>query len=1551
MDFSPRFTAALSPARGLASRVASPLPFFGSRPGTEPPRSFAQVVASQPPSLPRSYAEVVASQPPPPPPPFVAPVVASANASKAPSRVRKTPVSVLPVSSAPTALTALPPRRSSGRAVKGSSPPPTPPVTLAPIPVATSKQTRRGKRNISLAQKEEAEAKERFVIEQEEEAQAKEMLLEQQQLEIEKLEIEKLERERKSAMSAPVYTKKSFISDVVEGAKAEREKTKEEVQELKEQERILEQEEIEKRLRREQERILKQKKRRQENVGIITREIQDRQKRLTGLESIPAFTEYTDEQIRAFVENQFPPDALSILDNIARLTPEARKEIVEFVVLKFKAVTLNTIINEPGAVDDRYNQLGIKSLPLPECEGIPAIDGMRSSARALMVCEIAPRHVPAEWCCCVGSDRDFGDIARELRDQNLPFVTAHPGISGMIAECSLATLHSSRVAAGAFVAAAAGPGGGDPEGFDDPFQSVIIGDERIAYSIGPIIDDEVLFGRPLIMIRIHNYKTEDYPNGIYFWTYPSFSEGGTARAFLTIGGKKFMKGPDYTLTTFILDLLQVHINKYYVKHFVSKQGSGNYHPTTLSNQQEIVCFFGGMIHLQTQWVHDLIAGRGLNLTPDPLQPVPNGFNRHCYKFNAALPMNLWVVKGISDVESYNYTDEAAMLATQFRKDNNLYSCDIRQGQRVYSSFPLSCCLTTLFHKYRETGGHKSDVNDFFQLFKKWPETLFVQGCSVVPGVSPVACIVAGSSSNISGMKYNPFLTHLSTPEIAKEMTSFRLLEPISTFETGASFSALPMMGRNGATLYRKFSFPGSRVVLDVKEVNLIELDTPDIASKMQSEVRLTIARQTEIIFDNLPEALRTSIENICNIFFGNPPLSLQPAELFKIRRCFTFFLAIRTNIQSCEQLKQHIIESSFNHMGDGSDILIIRDSPLYRLVRTLESGVYRHLLMSSILYEYTEVSSFPLDIPRNSDPDLNPQVTCSFLNSDGQYVEVPGGFVFVPGQGFVDSGRNCDFSGIFQHPLFDPYIFSATRKSMMFPPGTLDRYIANPRGVSPQGAHAEATIPVKVHNKMFLLRLIFSTSKGAIQVVVCISSSICIASPVGGVPYIPFGVDVQFNVVSIGPLGPAQSEPGDRAVGLSAFATILATMSDYLSLGCMGAAKKGEYSKTAAYQQFLDYLDDYFRTIMTECFTYVSAYTSPFNSGKDIVMKHFGGVFESLGDNLISEAIRELWDWFQYSPTGELEGYLPHVQRQVCSKNNGVDGLLTPAMLEEAITSGRRNMQIVVQALFDPILGQLDERESGELTGQVRSHDGSMSTSGRSDSGSSAASSLDIGGVLARRVVHGDTLSSEDSASWPGSSMDSRESQGSASSREPAFVPGPGAAISMHSDSDGGSIIRRTNKNKKTRKYIGNRKNKKKSKRKMNAIRRIINGNRRTRKNTQVSKIKTKTKTMKIKSRKFPKRIYLYSTPRTAQRMAYKYLGRTKTAKLYPARNPAKKYMVFDPKNNKWVNFGQMGYEDYTKHHDKTRRKNYLTRTKGMLGDWKSNKYSANNLSRRILWT
>jgi hypothetical protein len=50
------------------------------------------------------------------------------------------------------------------------------------------------------------------------------------------------------------------------------------------------------------------------------------------------------------------------------------------------------------------------------------------------------------------------------------------------------------------------------------------------------------------------------------------------------------------------------------------------------------------------------------------------------------------------------------------------------------------------------------------------------------------------------------------------------------------------------------------------------------------------------------------------------------------------------------------------------------------------------------------------------------------------------------------------------------------------------------------------------------------------------------------------------------------------------------------------------------------------------------------------------------------------------------------------------------------------------------------------------------------------------------------------------------------------------------------------------------------------------------------------------------------------------------------------------------VHFGAMGYEDYTKHKNKSRRKNYLTRSGNIKGDWKKDKYSANNLARILLW-
>jgi len=90
-----------------------------------------------------------------------------------------------------------------------------------------------------------------------------------------------------------------------------------------------------------------------------------------------------------------------------------------------------------------------------------------------------------------------------------------------------------------------------------------------------------------------------------------------------------------------------------------------------------------------------------------------------------------------------------------------------------------------------------------------------------------------------------------------------------------------------------------------------------------------------------------------------------------------------------------------------------------------------------------------------------------------------------------------------------------------------------------------------------------------------------------------------------------------------------------------------------------------------------------------------------------------------------------------------------------------------------------------------------------------------------------------------------------------------------------------------------------------------------------------------------------WSNPIEVKMNAISYLG--KNVPLYFSFKPDKKYMVITP-DEKVVHFGAFGMEDYTKHKDEKRRKNYLARTANMRGDWANNKYSPNNLSRHLLW-
>lgn len=93
--------------------------------------------------------------------------------------------------------------------------------------------------------------------------------------------------------------------------------------------------------------------------------------------------------------------------------------------------------------------------------------------------------------------------------------------------------------------------------------------------------------------------------------------------------------------------------------------------------------------------------------------------------------------------------------------------------------------------------------------------------------------------------------------------------------------------------------------------------------------------------------------------------------------------------------------------------------------------------------------------------------------------------------------------------------------------------------------------------------------------------------------------------------------------------------------------------------------------------------------------------------------------------------------------------------------------------------------------------------------------------------------------------------------------------------------------------------------------------------------------------------IFNWSNPLEVKKNAIKYLG--ENVPLYYSTRSSKKYMVISPEGKK-VHFGAFGMEDYTKHQDEKRRRNYLSRATKIKGDWATNKYSPNNLAIHLLW-
>jgi hypothetical protein len=87
------------------------------------------------------------------------------------------------------------------------------------------------------------------------------------------------------------------------------------------------------------------------------------------------------------------------------------------------------------------------------------------------------------------------------------------------------------------------------------------------------------------------------------------------------------------------------------------------------------------------------------------------------------------------------------------------------------------------------------------------------------------------------------------------------------------------------------------------------------------------------------------------------------------------------------------------------------------------------------------------------------------------------------------------------------------------------------------------------------------------------------------------------------------------------------------------------------------------------------------------------------------------------------------------------------------------------------------------------------------------------------------------------------------------------------------------------------------------------------------------------------------SNPYEVYQKAKKIFGDDVKLKLSPRKN--KKYMLYNPDKNDWIHFGDIRYEDFTKHQDKKRRYNFLKRNQ----KWAFyDRYTSGFLSYYLLW-
>ncbi len=735
----------------------------------------------------------------------------------------------------------------------------------------------------------------------------------------------------------------------------------------------------------------------------------------------------------------------------------------------------------------------------------------------------------------------------------------------------------------------------DPSKPDDiPFNCYSIG--NYLYSIGPMIIDPANdhIGRNLIMIRVLNYKNHIYPHGIYFWVYPSSSEGGLNRIFFKlpggITGATYIKGTDY----FSLSeeaLLEAPISSFSI--FAQSKP-----PTVIDSYETFVCFLGNMTHLQKQNISDYL-------------PRANVVNRHCYQ------INMDALSGLFSPNDPNVTPEqtSKMFFRHIFDNgfNNNYTYNVRGN--VYSFAPTSPITfqticeplqhldpqpTTLgwipklldqnLQPVSSFSCFYSDqpVNNFESLIRSWSKTKTVQGIDIHNYPHPNVCTLTGWMADILGNRGNSFLPYMAPASIVKLLPNLpiEILQTYSRYETEVKL-------QGDSTRNRKQYNPETHVL------------NPEVLQGDQGTV------------------LTTRLQNIIKkiaAFFNLQPTNLDPKIHKHLKVCLFTFLGINPDIENDRTFKP--TEKYFNDWvkADRTNIVV------KNLVSIQTTITYVRMIAADIFKNYFDIDPIPDAFALNTRTSISTsdlKVHISWLGENDNYVPF-GTFDYEAN----DTGL-AKISSLFTQPDFNPFIIKAIRKSKTFIEKDLDAMVRRRNLASNTRNMNIGRTPADVYNKTMLLRVIIYPNKGleklkfgAIEVIVAVSSTAVFNKKV---KYLHFGIDVQFSVVSMTACHCSRNSIGSHQ--FRKVQTFHGTNADGIVFGIYGTNKSADYAATlVGNDQYHPTVSEFSRVLSTIDDNYNTVAISPYNTPEHWIMKLFAPVLKADGQS-IRDKIFEKWNW------------------------------------------------------------------------------------------------------------------------------------------------------------------------------------------------------------------------------------------------------------------------------------------------------------------------------------